>query len=208
MNRPAPTLTGKRVRLRQAQESDVVPRLRWRLDEEVQRYDGRPMPRTITEVEAITANFLASYRRHGFNPPASERVLYMITIPRAAGAPELEWNTDAPGRVNDRPIGMISYFGFTADEREVQLGILIGEKDCWGKGYASDAVWTVLGELFGATGLQRVTAETRADNQAAVRLFEHCGFREAGRATKRAQDGEHLWLTMELVRSEFLGQGE
>lgn len=194
MNKPAPALSGKHVRLRQAQESDVVPRLRWRLDDDVQRFDGRPMPRTISEVEAITGNFLASYRRHGFNPPASDRVLYMIAVPRL-GDPTA-----------DRPIGMITYNSADSQRAEAQLGIMVGEKDCWSKGFASDAVWTLLAELFGQAGFQSVMAETRADNEAAVRLFEHCGFREAGRQSRRAQDGEHVWMRLELSRDEYVGQ--
>lgn len=207
MYKPAPALTGKRVRLRQAQESDVVPRLRWRLDEDVQRYDGRPMPRTVSEVEAITANFLAGYRRHGFNPPASDRVLYMITIPAADVRRDVD-SRDASGQIPDRPIGMISYWYSGSDRREAQLGVLIGEKDCWGKGYASDAVWTVINELFTQPEIQRIVAETRADNAAAIRLFEHCGFRTAERVLRRGPDGEHTWLQLELTRAEYLGQTE
>lgn len=197
MSKPQPAsravaiLSGKTVVLRPAVEADVVPRLRWRLDEDVQRFaDDRPWPRTISSLETVTAGFLAGFRR-GLTRPADERQLYMITLPRPGAS-----------RGDGRPIGMITC---TTTDREARLGILIGEKDCWGKGYAADAVWTVLGHVFGDGGVTRVTAETRADNEAAVRLFSHCGFREVERWERRLPDGDQTLVRLELTRAEYVG---
>ena len=107
-----------------------------------------------------------------------------------------------------RPIGNTALMDVDLVHRTAEFGILIGEKDCWGKGYASDAVWTVINELFTQPEIQRIVAETRADNAAAIRLFEHCGFRTAERVTRRGPDGEHTWLQLELTRAEYLGQTE
>lgn len=189
-SRPA-TLAGKLVVLRPAVETDVVSRLRWRLDEDVQRFaEERPWPRTIANVESVTANFLASFRR-GMNRTTDDRFLYMITLPRP-GAP----------RVDGRPIGMITC---AREGREARLGVLIGEKDCWGKGYASDAVWTLLSVIFTEPGIARVSAETRADNEPAVRLFTQCGFREVERRERRLPEGDRTYLRLELTSAEYLG---
>jgi aminoglycoside 6'-N-acetyltransferase len=46
-----------------------------------------------------------------------------------------------------------------------------------GQGLASEAARALLGYCFGALGVQRVAAETLAENQASVALLERLGFR-------------------------------
>jgi RimJ/RimL family protein N-acetyltransferase len=61
-----------------------------------------------------------------------------------------------------------------------ELGIFIGEKGEWNRGYGSDAVHTLLGHAFGPLGLHRVFLHSDIENHRAHRTFEKCGFRREG----------------------------
>ena len=50
-----------------------------------------------------------------------------------------------------------------------------------GRGYAAEAVWAVLHELFVLRGMRRVSAECDARNLASARLLERVGFQLEGR---------------------------
>lgn len=60
---------------------------------------------------------------------------------------------------------------------EATLGILIGAKDRWGKGYGTDAVRAVLRYAFERMNLQRVKLKTFKHNVRAQKAFQKAGFR-------------------------------
>jgi len=61
------------------------------------------------------------------------------------------------------------------------IGVLIGDRGSWGKGYATDAVATACAYAFTTLSLRRLTAGTPASNQAMCRCFARLGFKEEGR---------------------------
>ena len=65
------------------------------------------------------------------------------------------------------------------------LGILMGEKKSWGKGYATEAWAAVCDHLF-ACGFRKITAGTLSVNMPMRRLFDRAGMVEDGRRTKQA----------------------
>ena len=71
--------------------------------------------------------------------------------------------------------GHIDGYAGTAD-----LGIMIGRRDYWGRGIATDAIWTFSRYLFEALGLRKLTAGAMATNPAMIRVFEKLGFRREG----------------------------
>jgi len=62
----------------------------------------------------------------------------------------------------------------------VTIGIMIGEKDCWGKGYGSDAITTLLRYCFEELGMRRVDLITDSENHRAQHAYKKCGFRVEG----------------------------
>ncbi|MBI3961818.1 MAG: GNAT family N-acetyltransferase [Deinococcus sp.] len=99
-----------------------------------------------------------------------------------------------------RLIGTIEYHDYHPRRRQAWLGIVLGEKDCWGKGYGRDAVRAFLGYLFQAMGLKKVRLRTYGFNVRARRCFEKCGFRAVGSAPWF--DGLEDTL-MEVTQEEF-----
>jgi RimJ/RimL family protein N-acetyltransferase len=93
----------------------------------------------------------------------------------------------------------------SAEDRRGELGILIGEKDYWGKGYGTDAIVTVLRFAFEAMNLHRVWLTTGENNPRAFACYRRCGFREEGRLRQDRYLGGRYWDTvvMGVLRQEF-----
>ncbi len=78
-------------------------------------------------------------------------------------------------------IGTISYRSMNAQVRSTNIGMLIGEKDYWEKGYGTDILQTFLRYLFDQWNMNRVELSTWDDNQRAIKLYQKCGFQIEGR---------------------------
>lgn len=95
------------------------------------------------------------------------------------------WGWRAPGRdeeflillrAGDRPIGFCGLFGISSDEGTAELGILLGEKDCWGQGYGPEALQVLLDHARDELGLCRISLCVHATNTRAIRAYEKVGF--------------------------------
>lgn len=80
----------------------------------------------------------------------------------------------------DRHIGNIKIGPIDAHHRLADIGILIGEKDCWGRGYASEAISLLVTYAFVTLNLHKVTAGCYAPNKGAIKAFEKAGFVQEG----------------------------
>jgi RimJ/RimL family protein N-acetyltransferase len=77
------------------------------------------------------------------------------------------------------------------------LGIIIGEKSHWGRGYGPEAIVALLDHAFGALGLDLVKLSTFDDNQRAQAAFRKVGFREVRRVSA---PGGRIDVQMELAK--------
>ncbi len=80
----------------------------------------------------------------------------------------------------DRHIGNIKLGPINVYHGFADIGLLIGDRACWGKGYASEAIGILSDFAFEQVGLHRVTAGAYADNEGSSRAFEKCGFIREG----------------------------
>ena len=96
------------------------------------------------------------------------------------------------------------YYNINERNREAELGIMIGDRSYWDKGYGSDTVTILVGHIFKTTKLERVYLKTLSSNIRAQTCFEKCGFSPL----KGANRGGHRFLVMELYRSHFEGNTE
>src|SRR5205814_2669717 len=81
---------------------------------------------------------------------------------------------------NDQHIGNIKLGPIHWIHRYAEIGLLIGEKSCWGQGYASEAIRLVTTYAFERLNLHKVTAGCYATNVGSVRAFEKAGFVREG----------------------------
>lgn len=69
--------------------------------------------------------------------------------------------------------------------REATLGIIIGERSHWGRGYGPEAIRALLDHAFADLELVRVRLHTFADNPRALAAFKKVGFEERLRVPAR-----------------------
>lgn len=102
------------------------------------------------------------------------------------------------------PIGNIVLIGVDVAHRRAELGIAIGEKGDWGRGYGTDAIRVILRFAFEVLNLRRVELITDIDNERGIRAYEKCGFvREGVLRAKRLRYGEPLdMLIMSVLRED------
>jgi RimJ/RimL family protein N-acetyltransferase len=98
----------------------------------------------------------------------------------------------------DDYIGTVELYDIRA--HEATLGIIIGERSHWGRGYGPEAIECILRFGFLELGLERVKLHTFADNPRAQAAFRKVGFRELRRV---AAAGGRVDVQMELVRSSW-----
>jgi RimJ/RimL family protein N-acetyltransferase len=83
---------------------------------------------------------------------------------------------------DDRVIGFIGMGGINWNDGDAFIGIGIGEPDCWGKGYGTDAMRILLRFAFSELNLHRVSLGVYTYNPRAIRSYEKVGFKIEGRA--------------------------
>lgn len=76
----------------------------------------------------------------------------------------------------DRHIGNIKLGPINWIHRIADVGIMIGEKDCWGKGYATEAIMSITKYAFETLNLHKVTAGCCEPNQSSLNAFKKAGF--------------------------------
>jgi RimJ/RimL family protein N-acetyltransferase len=102
-------------------------------------------------------------------------------------------------------IGNLDLRQASPEHRAANLGIMIGERDYWGRGYGTDALRTLLRLAFGDMNLNRVWLMTGENNSRAQACYRRCGFREEGRLRQdRYLDGRYVdTIIMGVLREEF-----
>ena len=165
-------LHGKRVYLRRPTMNDAANVFRWERDDEVWRYDPhRPYANSMSE-------FLPTFERNYVQ--GNGRQFWFII--------EDEHHI---------PIGTITYFNLDYRIGQVEIGLGLGDKTRWGKGYGPEAIRTLVQYLFTLPGLNRVYAETALANHPSRHAFAKVGFAEVGQIYDPRNSGTP-WVLLEI----------
>jgi RimJ/RimL family protein N-acetyltransferase len=78
--------------------------------------------------------------------------------------------------VSDRLIGSTALTDFAPGAQSALFRIVIGEKDCWNRGYGTEATSLVMEEAFERHGLNRVRLEVFRHNERAIAVYRKVGF--------------------------------
>lgn len=81
---------------------------------------------------------------------------------------------------NNKHIGNIKLEPIDFTDKKATLGILIGDKNFWGKGIGTETVNLIADYAFNDLKLGEVNLGVISENKPAIRLYEKCGFKEYG----------------------------
>jgi RimJ/RimL family protein N-acetyltransferase len=173
-------IVGQKTRLRGIEREDIPTFVKWLNDPEIRHYLEMYLPMSKAAEEGW------------FEAQLKDDSSRIFAIETAEGV----------------HIGNISLGDLDWKNRSAALGIVIGEKEYWGRGYGGDATIALLGFAFNEMNLHRIYLHTYDFNQRAIRCYEKCGFRHEGRAREaHFTDGKyHDHLLMAILREEFVSE--
>ena len=175
-----PFLVGEQVYLRPLEAADVAgPYAAWLNDYEVTRFlETGSYPSTPATAARYVEQITSS----------ADNVLLAI----------VEKGTEIHvGNVKLGPIHRV--------HRRADMGIMIGDRTRWGRGYGREAVALIVAYGFERLNLHKIGLGVHADHDDAVRLYESLGFQVEGRLRQHLfRDGTyHDKLVMGVLREEF-----
>lgn len=172
-----PPLQGELVRLRAHEPEDEPYYYAWINDPEVIEHLGARYP------------FSHAQEREFIAAPATYGNLSLTVVTLA----------------DDCPIGNVALRETSAENRSANLGIMIGAKEYWDRGYGTDAMRTVCRFGFEMMNLHRIELDVFAGNDRALKVYERLGFvREGQRRQAHYSRGRYVdVITMGLLAGEL-----
>lgn len=175
-----PFLVGEKLYLRPLQETDLTEKyLNWINDHEVTRYmESGTFPATLNSLKQY-------YDQHQDSRSA---MLFAIV-----------------DQESDEHVGNITLSLINWVHRTCEIGIMIGEKAFWARGYMFEAENLLLDYAFNRLNLQKVTAGAVIKNSGVIITMKKLGFQLEGRLRRQIfVDGEFVDVVrMGLLREEF-----
>lgn len=172
-------LEGERIYLREVRPSDINEiYYRWMNDPEVTRYlETRFYPNSTEGLREYAAGKLGD----------RQNVFLAIVL-----------------KQGDRHIGNIKLGAINWIHRYADVGLMIGEKDCWGKGLATEAIRLVTEYAFKTLNLRRLTAGCYDANMGSAKAFLKAGWQQEGiRKSHFYSNGTYVDdILLGIVRSE------
>ncbi|MGC5224572.1 GNAT family N-acetyltransferase [Micromonospora sp. DT81.3] len=106
---------------------------------------------------------------------------------------------------DQRYIGHCSLSGLRDAHGNLELGIVIGDREYWSRGYGREVVRVLLGYAFQARYARRIALTTHEDNPRAIRCYAACGFVEEGRPRQAFWTGHRYadLVEMSILREEW-----
>jgi RimJ/RimL family protein N-acetyltransferase len=162
---------GERTVIRRKRLVDAADEYRWRRDRDLAKFDASP---------AVQSTFQEYQRTWSFD--------YRFT--------DVAGRSFAIEAEDGRHIGNVMYYNIDKQRGEAEIGISIGERGLWSRGYGSDALSAIVGVLFRSGGLSRLYLHTLDWNDRAQRCFRRVGFAPSGTLWRNG----HTFVVMELRR--------
>jgi len=102
-------------------------------------------------------------------------------------------------------IGDIGVSTIDQKNKHAEIGMAIGDKNYWDKGYGTDLVKTILKFCFQELGLNKVFLDVWEENKRAIGCYLRCGFKKDGVLREHVfKDGKYYnkWI-MSVLKNEW-----
>jgi RimJ/RimL family protein N-acetyltransferase len=167
-------ISGEKVKIREKKLTDARNDYLWCRDLELSRLDAaQPLNMSLSD-------FISEYTAELRYPPLTRR----------------RFGVDTP---DGEHIGNCSYYNIDLHRGETEIGIIIGNRDYWGKGYGTDTIKALVKHIFQQTTFDRLYLKTLDWNLRAQTCFKKSGFLPYNHIVR---DG-HKFLLMELTRNQW-----
>lgn len=177
-------LKGERIILRAIERDDLPRMLAFNNDIEVELAGGGdpPMPQSLARLQAGYEQKIAG-----------------------GGRDDGEFGIEVDGKL----IGGCGLFNFDRTAHTCELGIAIGDKEYWGRGYGREAVNLLLEYAFRYRNFHKVWLRVHGANERAQRAYKACGMVEEGRLRQHVfSNGAYDDLVyMGILREEWQKHG-
>jgi RimJ/RimL family protein N-acetyltransferase len=172
-------IEGKRVRIRALEKTDIDEIMKWVNDPEVTSTLVIRYPSSRYEEEKWIEKMLeATDARNKFFALETKDGIYLGGI----GLHNINWESG-----------------------NAEVGIVIGKKEYWSKGYGTDAMMTLLNFAFNQMNLHRIYLRVFDFNPRGIRSYEKCGFKKEGvlRNDLYTSGEYHDTIIMGIMKEEF-----
>lgn len=172
--------SGEKVILRAYRREDVTLAQQYLNDAETKKYlmPGIPYPMTLEEEYKWYEAQSAFKDTYNFAIEAKEEGIYI----GGCGINKIDWKNSV-----------------------ATVGIFIGDKAYWGKGYGTDAMKVLMKFIFEQMNVNKIKLFVYSFNSRAVKSYEKCGFVKEGILRQEIfRDGKyHDEYVMGILRDEY-----
>lgn len=170
-------IVGNKIILREKRLTDAWNDYLWESDPELAQLDAAPM------INFTFQRYLADFANELDNCPPTSRRFSVETL-------------------EGKHIGNCSFYDISETKSQAELGIMIGDRDYWDRGYGTSTVTAMVDHIFRETSIDRIYLKTLLSNDRAQKCFQRCGFTTYGHLDK---DG-FSFILMELHRHQWSEQ--
>lgn len=175
--------TGEKIRLRAYRKEDVPKALELLNDFEIKRLliTGVPYPNTLKDEEEWFEKQSAGNDLYNFAIETLENNKYI----GGCGLNHIDWKNSV-----------------------ATVGIFIGDKEYWGKGYGTDAMKVLVKFIFEQMNINKVKLNTFSFNERAIKSYKKCGFQIEGVLRNELfKDGKYCdEIIMGILKDEYFNK--
>ena len=163
-----------RIVLREKNNADIQDDYRWRSDPELAELDAtRPLSVSYKDFERLSKDEIS------YPNPRSKRL--------------------SVDTLDGEHIGNVMFYDIDLRVGQAELGIMIGEKDYWSRGFGTETVNLLLDHMFIEYPFNRVYLHTLVWNHRAQKSFHKSGFKDIAPVRRSGRD----FIKMEIWRHEW-----
>ena len=177
-------ISGKIVALRALEREDLLVMHKWQNDEEIMLL-ARSFPDHVISKEALEAEFARELKGED-----TGRRVYIIE--EKSGHKPVGWATIRIHQFQRRMTG-------------ADVGLALGGKTAWNKGFGTETAELLLDEVFRQLNLHRAEWWTYSENNASIQLAKKLGFRQEARLRDAVffDNHYHDLVVLGLLKDEF-----